>query len=125
MVAGKDNDVVWIVFFDRVDVLENSIRVTPIPIFIQPLLSRHGFDEFPLLPIDHVSPSLVDVAVETHGLELSQHQNAIQIAVDAIGKRKVDDSVDAAEWDRRFGIVIGKWCEACTFTAGQKQCCDS
>ena len=50
-------------------------------------------------------PAAANVAIEAERFVLRENENAVQIAVQAVGKSDVDDAVDAAEGNGRLGAV--------------------
>src|SRR5208282_1115324 len=57
-------------------------------------------------------PALADLTIQRERLVLRENKDAPQAGVDAIGKRDVDDTVDAAEGYGGFGAVAGERIEA-------------
>ena len=95
VVAGKNEDVVRLLAADRVDVLVDRVGGALIPVLRNAHLRRQDFDE---IAVPHERrPAAADVAVQAESLVLGENENAAQIAVEAIRKRDVDDSIDAAE----------------------------
>ena len=57
-------------------------------------------------------PAGAEMAVETAGLVLREHENPPQSAVDAVRKCKVDDAVKPAEGHCRLGAIAGERIES-------------
>ncbi len=53
-------------------------------------------------------PGLADMAIERERLVLGEDVDLAQIGVDAVGEGDINDAVDAAEGDSRFGAVAGE-----------------
>ena len=103
VVAGQDEDVVRVLAADRIDILIDGVGGAQIPIRGNAHLRRQHFDEF--AEPHQRRPALADVAVEAQRFVLREDEHAPQVAVDAIGKRDVDDAVDAAEGHGGLGAV--------------------
>src|SRR5262245_27737571 len=119
VVAGEDDDVFRPLLFEDVNVLIDGVSGTLIPGFVDSLLRWDDIDEFAQFAIEIVPPTLIDVAIKAHCLVLREEQDAAKVAVEAVGKREVDNAVQAAERDGRFGPVAGERLEACPFAARQ------
>src|SRR6266480_4897670 len=61
------------------------------------------------------------MAVEAAGFVLREHQDAAQVAVDAVGQGKVDDAIEPAEGNGRLCPVARERIEPCALAAGQYQ----
>ena len=55
--------------------------------------------------------------VEADRVELREHENLVDAAVDAVGKRDVDEAILAGERDGGLGAVVGERLEARAATA--------
>ena len=98
VVAGKNEDVIGLLAADGIDVLIDGVGGALIPVLRDAHLRRQHFDE---IAVAHQRrPAAADVAVEAQRFVLRENENAAQIAVEAIGKRDVDDAIDAAETER-------------------------
>ena len=103
VVAGQNDDVARVLATDGINVLVNSVGGSEVPIGRDAHLRRQDFDEF--AEAQQLRPALPRVPVERKGFVLRQNENAAEIAVDAVGKRDVDNAVDAAEGHGRLGAV--------------------
>jgi hypothetical protein len=83
------------------------------------LLSREDFDEAVMEEVEVVG--LADVSMEADGVELCEHVDAADIAVDAVGDGDINEAILATEGDSGFGAVFGKREEACAFTSAEDQ----
>ena len=103
VVAGQNDDVARVLAADGINVLVNGVGGSEVPIGGNAHLRRQDFDEF--AEAEQLRPALAGVPVERKRFVLRQNKNAAEIAVDAVGKRDVDDPVDAAEGHGRLGAV--------------------
>ena len=103
VVAGKNDDVARVLAADGINVLVNGVGGSQIPIGRDAHLRRQDFDEF--AEAQQLRPALADVPVERKRFVLRQDEYAAEIAVDAVGKRDIDNAVDAAEGHGGLGAV--------------------
>ena len=103
VVAGKNDDVARVLAADGINVLVNGVGGSEIPVGGDAHLRRQDFDEF--AEAQQLRPALADVPVERKRFVLRQNEDAAEIAVDAVGKRDVDNAVDAAEGHSGLGAV--------------------
>ena len=61
-----------------------------------------------------------DVAIEAQRFVLRQHEDAPQIAVDAVGKGDVDNAVEAAERNGGLGAVARQRPQPFALTSGEQ-----
>jgi len=59
------------------------------------------------------------MAIQAVRLELREHADAAQPAVNAVGEGEVDDAVEPAERHRGLGPVAGERLQAGAFAAGE------
>ena len=64
-------------------------------------------------------PPEPDVVVERARVVLGQHDDVVDVRVDAVRQREVDDPVLATERDRRLGAFLGQDGQALALAAGQ------
>ena len=118
VIAGKNEDVVRLLAADRIDVLVDGVGRALIPVLRDAHLRRQHFDEF--AEAHQRGPAAADMAVEAERFVLREDKNAAQIAVQAIGKRDVDDAIDAAERDGGFRAVARQRPKPLALAAGQE-----
>ncbi len=117
VIAREDEHVLGLLRADRVNVLVDRVGCALIPLVAHPLHGRQHFDE--LAQFDaHDVPTFADVAVQRQGLVLGKDVDPPQVGVDAIGEGDVDDAVDAAKGDGRFGAVASQRIQPLTRAAG-------
>jgi len=64
-------------------------------------------------------PAEADVVVERPGVVLGQDDDVMDIGVDAVRQREIDDPVLAAEGDRGLGPLLRQDRQAFAFAAGK------
>ena len=119
VVAGKDQHVLGLLGADGINILVNGVGGALIPLVTDALHRREDFDEFSHFAAQDV-PAFADVAVQRQRFVLRENVDAAQIGVQAIGKRDVDDAVNAAEGDGRLGPVASERIEALSSPARKK-----
>jgi hypothetical protein len=106
VIAGQNENVIRLLTADRINVLVNGVRGPKIPVLRDTHLRRQHFDELP--QTHQYGPTAPNVAVEAESLVLRQDEDTPQIAVETVREGYVDDAIDAAEWDGRFGAIAGE-----------------
>jgi hypothetical protein len=106
MITGEDQDKIWPLLLEGIDILKNGIGGPLIPVFVNSLLCRDDLDEFSERSGEDVPPYL-DVAMKGDRFILSQGIDAPDIRMEAIGKGEINDPVDGAKGYGRFGTVPG------------------
>ena len=104
---------------DRVDVLVDGIRGSHVPVFADALHRRQNLDELAQFA-SHDVPAFANVTIERESLVLGKDVNATKIGINAIGKRDVDDAIDSAERDCRFGAITSKRVQPFPRSSGQQ-----
>ena len=118
VVAGENENVIRLLAADRINVLIDGVRRPLIPVLRDAHLRRQHLDE---VAVAHQRrPAAAHVAIQAERLVLRQHKHAAQVAVQAIGKRQIDNSVNAAERDGRFGAIARKRPKPLALAAGQQ-----
>ena len=120
VVAGEDQHVLRLFAADGVDVLVDGVGRAHVPVLAHALHRRQNLDELAEFSAHDVGPAFADVAVQRQRLVLRQDVNATQVGVDAVGERDVDDAIDAAEGDGRFGAVARQRIKTLTCSSGQQ-----
>ena len=116
---AEDEHVLGLLGADGIDVLIDRVGRPHVPVLADPLHGRQDFDELADLTAENI-PAFADLAIERKRLVLRQDKDAAQAGVDAVGKRDVDDAVDAAEGHGRFGAVAGERIEAFACASGEQ-----
>ena len=105
MVARQHDHVFGLFAFDGVDVLVNRVSSALVPVVVDPLLGWYDVDEFSQFAAEVIAPSQMDVTIQRLCFVLSQQQQTPHITVQTIAKYKVDDAVQSAKGNGRFGTV--------------------
>ena len=120
VVARQDEHVLRLLGADGINVLVHRVGGTHVPVLAHPLHGRQNLDELANLAAIDVSPAFANVTVQRQRLVLGQDVDLAQVRVHAIGKRDVDDAIDAAEGYGRLGTVTGEGIKALSCAAGQQ-----
>ena len=71
-------------------------------------------------PVQIPGLAAADVAVQLQGTVLGQHAHGVDAGIGAVGQRKVNDAVFAAEGDRRFRHFTGQDVQSAALAACQQ-----
>ena len=121
MVTGEDDHIVGVVPVDKVDILVNGVgrALVPAALLVVALIRRQnlgtgmGLVQIPGLAV-------ADVFIQLQGLILGQDAHGIDAGVDAVGQRKINNAVFAAEGNGRFGGFFRQHIQSAALAAGQK-----
>lgn len=80
-----------------VDVLIDRVGCPLIPMFVDALLRWNIVDVLIQFSAKEAFPAQIDMSIEACCFVLRQHQHASQTDIEAVGKDKIDDSIDAAK----------------------------
>ncbi len=118
VVAGQDHDSVARRLVEHVEVLEDRVGRAPVPVvrLAAPDVGLQDPDAAPV-PVQVPRPPEPDVVVEGARVVLRQDHDVVDVRVDAVAQREVDDPVLAAERDGRLGPLLREDREARTFAA--------
>ena len=109
MVAGQDQHVVRTGLVDLVHVVADSVGGAQVPAAV---IARHVRLEDPdpaaAHPVQVPRPPRPDVVDERARVVLRQHQDAVDVRVDAVGQAEIDQAVLPAERDRRLRADRGQ-----------------
>ena len=119
MIPGEDHDEPGRRHLQGIDVLEDRIGGPEIPTLVDPLLGWKDVEKLTEFSAEEPIPTQHQVPVEAHGFVLGEHLHPTEAAVDAVGKREVNDPVSAAEGDGRLGTIPGERVEASALSACQ------
>src|SRR5688572_30774763 len=65
---------------------------------------------------------LVNVAMQRNRIELCKHGDVIDLGIDAIADRNIDQTILAGNWDRWLGSLFREWIKALSHSATQNHC---
>ena len=66
--------------------------------------------------------AIADILVQDEGLILGKDTDGINVGVDAVGQREIDDTIFTAERYCRFGELLGQRVQTRALTACQDHC---
>ena len=118
VVAGEDQDDVGLVVLDHVDVAQDRVGRPAIPLGDLAALDvrLEELDAAPV-PVEVPRPAETDVVVQRAGVVLGQDDDVVDVRVDAVREREIDDPVLAAERHGRLGTLLGEDREALALAA--------
>ena len=120
VVAGEDEDRVGRVVLDDVDVAQDRVGRAAVPLGDAAArdVRLEQLDAAPVA-VEVPRPAEADVVVERARVVLGQHDDVVDVRVDAVRQREVDDPVLAAERHGRLGALLGQDREALALAAGE------
>jgi hypothetical protein len=119
VVAGDDQHMLRLVAAEEVEILENRIGGSLIPlVFVNLLLCRQQLDEFVEAPVEK-APAALDVADQAVRLVLRGDTDLADAGIDAVGEREIEDAELAGEGYRRLRAEVGQLLQAGAAAAGQ------
>ena len=118
LVAREDQHVVDARLLDVPQVLPHGVGGALVPVgVVLRLLGGEDFDEAAIEGVEDIGAA--DVLVQAGGIELRQHVDAVQAAVDAVGDGDVDEPVLSGHGNGRFGTDLGQGIKPRTLPAAQ------
>ena len=107
VVAGQDHDDVRGVVLDDVHVAQHGVGGAAIPLG-DPAPGDVRLEQLhpALVAVEVPRPAQADVVVERARVVLGQDDDVVDVGVDAVGQREVDDPVLAAERDGGLGALL-------------------
>ena len=120
LIAGEDQHVVDAGLLDVAEVLPHGVGRALIPVgVVERLLGGQDLDEAAVEGIEGVGRA--DVAVQADRVELREHVEAVQPAVDAVRQRDVDQPILAGHRHRRLRAVLGQRIQPRALSAAEHQ----
>ena len=117
VITAEDTDVVRRAELDETKILIDGIGRTVIPALPHPHLGRDWIDES--AGDTGQIPPFFHMQVERLGLELGQNVDTQEVRVNEIVQDKVDQTITATKWYRRFATSYRQWLQACAFAPCQ------
>ena len=122
LVAGQDDDVLRVITVNEGNVLVNCVGSALVPVRASGLLVGRQHMDAAMQAVKVPRLAVADVFIQDQRLILGQDANGVNIRVDTVGQRKVDDTVLTAERNRRLSQLLGQRVEARTLAASQDHC---
>jgi hypothetical protein len=119
LITGKNDDVLHIgIRQEMFDALPNRIGSALKPVrIVRSLLGGKDIDESAAEHVELVS--LNNVLVEGRRVELGKDKNLIDLRVQTVADRNIDEPVLPAQRDRRFASELGERVQALALSAAQ------
>jgi len=106
VVAGEDQHVVRVIALDERDILIDGVGRALVPLGVFTLGVGRQDLHAAVRGVEAPRLAVADVLVELQRLILGQNADRVDLGVYAVGKRKINDAVFAAERNGRFGRVL-------------------
>ena len=120
MVTGKDQHIVRLIALNKGDVLIDGIRRSLIPLRFFALCVRRQNLHTAMGTVQPPRLAVADILIQFQRLILGQNTHSIDLGVDTVGKRKIDDSVLSAEGNCRFRRILSQNHQAASLPASQQ-----
>ena len=112
LVAGEDDDILRVIAVDEGHVLVNGVRRTLIPVRAGGLLVGRQHMDAAVQAVKVPRLAVADILVEDERLVLGQNTDRVNVRIDTVGQREINDAVLAAKRHRRFGQLLGQRIQA-------------
>ena len=122
LVAGQDDDVLGIITINEGNVLIDSVGCALVPVRARSLLIRRQNMDAAMQTVQVPGLAIADVLVQDEGLILGKDTDGINVGVNAVGQREIDDTIFTAERYCRFGELLGQRVQTRALTACQDHC---
>jgi hypothetical protein len=119
VVAGDDQRKLGAFGFNALEVLEDRVGGSLVPVLADPLHGRQHFDVLAELGGKDV-PAVAQVPDQVQRFVLCEHQNTAEVGIDTIGQGEVNDAVRPAERHRRFRGILGQRVQALSGAPSQQ-----
>ena len=103
MVAGQNENMLWLKFVDKLDVLVDSVgsALVPAGLLVVTLVGGQNLGAGVSL-VQAPGLTVADVLIQLQRLILSQNTDGVDTGIDTVGQGEVNDTVLAAEGNRRL-----------------------
>ncbi len=122
LVTGQDDNILGVIPVNEGQVLVDGVGRALVPVRTGGLLIRGQHMNTAVQTVQVPGLAVADILVEDQRLILSQDTNGVNIGIDTVGQRKVNDTVLSAEGYRRLGELLGQRVQARALAAGQDHC---
>ena len=122
LVAGQDDDVLGIITINEGNVLIDSVGCALVPVRAGSLLIRRQNMDAAMQTVQVPGLAIADILVQDEGLILGKDTDGINVGVNAVGQREIDDTIFTAERYCRFGELLGQRVQTRALTACQDHC---
>ncbi len=119
VIARQDENVFRLLCSNRVDVLVDGVRGSHVPVLADALHRRQDLNELAQFA-SHDVPAFANMTIQRERFVLGEDVDATKIGINAIGKRDVDDAIDSAERDCRFGAIPSQRVQPFPRSSGQQ-----
>ncbi len=122
VVAGQDQDIIRVIFINKIDVLIDGVCSAFVP--FRTLRTLVGGQCVDAAAHTVKIPGLAgaDIGVERVRFILGEHAYRVNARVDAVREREINDLILAAEGDGGLGDLCGQHVQTAALAAGQKHC---
>ena len=122
LVTGQDDHILGIIPVDEGNILIDRVGRALVPVGAGGLLVGRQHMDAAMQAVQVPRLAVADVLVQDQRLILGQDAHRINVGVDAVGQREVDDTILSAKRNCRLGELLGQRIQARSLAAGQDHC---
>ena len=112
LIAGQDDDILGIIAVDEGQVLINGVGGALVPVRAAGLLVGRQDMYAAVQTVQVPRLAVADILIQDKRLILGQNTNGINVGVDTVGEREIDDTIFSAKRNGRLGELLGQRIEA-------------
>ncbi|MPN32401.1 hypothetical protein SDC9_179879 [bioreactor metagenome] len=120
MVAGENQHIVRVVLVDKFAVLVDRVRRAGVPAAVLAGLVRRQHKHAAVHAVEVPVLAGANVAVQRERAILREHADRVDVRIDAVAERKIDDAILAAKRHGGFRHAGGQHAEAAALSARQQ-----
>ena len=122
LVAGQDDDILGVIAVNERQVLIDGVGRALVPVRAGSLLVRRQNVNTAVQAVKVPRLAVADVLVQDEGLILGQDAHRVNIRIDTVGQREVDDTILSAKRNCRLGELLGQRVQTRALAACQDHC---
>ena len=112
LVAGQDDDILRVIAVDEGNILVDGIGCAFVPVGAGRLLIRGQYMDAAVQTVQVPGLAVADVLIQHKRLVLGQNPHRVNVGIDTVGQREIDDAVLAAKRHSRLGQLLGQRIQA-------------
>ena len=122
LVAGQDDDILGVIAVNEGQVLIDGVGRALVPVRAGGLLVRRQNVNTAVQAVKVPRLAVADVLVQDEGLILGQDAHRVNVRIDTVGQREVDDTILSAKRNCRLGELLGQRVQTRALAACQDHC---
>ena len=122
LVTGQDDDILGVIAVNEGQVLIDGVGRALVPVRAGGLLVRRQNVNTAVQAVKVPRLAVADVLVQDEGLILGQDAHRVNVRIDTVGQREVDDTILSAKRNCRLGELLGQRVQTRALAACQDHC---